>query len=120
MTKTITCIECPKGCSISLDIENCKAVNIRGAKCPKGIAYAVSEAENPVRILTTIVSTDNLSLKFVPVRTNKPIPKKDIFKAMEEVKKVKIDKPVKVNDTIVDNFLGLGVKLIATREAFKE
>jgi len=117
MTKVITCIECPRGCSISLDIENCKAVNIRGAKCPKGVIYAAREAENPVRILTTVVASDGLVLKFVPVRTNKPIPKKDIPRAMEEVKKIRLSKPVGVNDTVIDNFLGLGVKLIATREA---
>ncbi len=61
---------------MSVDIENCKAANIQGAKCPKGTAYAIAEAENPTRVLTSTVLSSGLSLKLVPVRTDKPIPKK--------------------------------------------
>ena len=116
MIKSMICIECPKGCSMSVDIEGCKAVNIQGAKCPKGAAYAIAETENPTRVLTSTVLASGLALKLVPVRTDKPIPKKDIFKAVEEIRKMRISKPLKAGDAITDNFLGLGVKLIATRQ----
>jgi CxxC motif-containing protein len=117
MIKKMVCIECPKGCLLSADIENCKVVKVAGAKCPKGIIYAAAEAENPSRILTATVLADGLDIKLVPVRTDKPIPKKDLFRAMEEIGKMRIAKPLRAGDTIVDNFLGLGVKLMATREA---
>ncbi|MCX5677701.1 MAG: DUF1667 domain-containing protein [Candidatus Omnitrophica bacterium] len=117
MTKNMICIECPKGCSLSVDIEDKKIVKVRGARCPKGILYAASEIENPTRIFTTTVLAEGLSLKLVPVRTNKPISKKDLYRAMEEVRKVKIIKPTKAGDTIIENFLVSGVSLIATREA---
>ena len=113
----MTCIECPKGCTLSVDIENCKVLNVTGAKCPRGIAYAHAEMENPLRIFTFTVIASGLNLKLVPVRTDKPIPKKDIFRAAEEARKIRVTSPVKSGGIIAENFLGLGVKLIATREA---
>jgi CxxC motif-containing protein len=117
MIKTLICIECPKGCGLSVDIENGKVKDAKGAKCPKGIGYAIAELENPARILTATVLTEGLCLKLVPVRTDKPIPKPDLLRAAEEIRKMKLTKPVKSGDVIADNFLGLGVKLIATRMA---
>ena len=117
MIRKMVCIECPKSCALSVDIENCKVVNVHGAKCPRGIKYAASEVEDPVRVLTATVSAEGLSLKLVPVRTDKPIPKADLFRAMEEIRKIRLFKPVNAGDTIKDNFLGLGVRLVATRAA---
>jgi len=119
MTKNMVCIECPKSCNLSVDIEGKRIANIRGAKCPKGIVYAASEIENPTRIFTATVLTEGLSLKLIPVRTSKPIPKRDLSRAIEEVRKVRLSNPVKAGDTIVDNFLGLRLSLMATREAEK-
>lgn len=117
MTKRMICIECPQGCALSVDIENCKVTNVEGAKCPKGNEYAMAEARSPMRIFTATVLANGLSLKLVPVRTDKPIPKKDLSKAAEEIKKIRITAPLGSGDTIAGDFLGLGVKLIATREA---
>ena len=120
MTKKMVCIECPKSCVLSVDIENCKVTKVTGAKCPRGVKYAMAEAESPARLFTATAIAEGLDLKLVPVRTNKPIPKKDIFRAVEEIKKLRIRTPLKAGDAIVENFLGLGVKLLATRGAVKE
>lgn len=117
MIKTLICIECPKSCGLSVDIENGKVKDVKGAKCPKGIGYAIAELENPTRILTATVLAEGLGLKLVPVRTDKPIPKPDLLRSAEEIRKMRLTKPVKTGGVIVDNFLGLGVKLIATRMA---
>ncbi|MDD5136845.1 MAG: DUF1667 domain-containing protein [Candidatus Omnitrophica bacterium] len=119
MTKKMVCIECPKSCLISVDIENCKVAKVTGAKCPRGVKYALAEAVTPARLFTATVIAEGLDLKLIPVRTDKPIPKKDIFRAVEEIRKLRIEKPVKAGETIVENFLGLGIKLLATREAVK-
>jgi len=117
MIRNMICIECPKGCALSVDIDNGKVVKVQGAKCPKGAAYAALEVQDPVRTLTATVSSEGLVLRLIPVRTNKPIPKKCILKAMEEIKKVKVKAPVKVGDVIVKDLLGLGVKVVATRDS---
>ncbi len=117
MTKKLTCIECPEGCKLTVDIENFKMIKIARNKCPKGEAYATHEIENPARILTSSVLSQGLGLKMIPVRTDKPISKSRIFDAMNEAKKIRVTMPLKSGDIIVKNFLGLGVNLIATRKA---
>lgn len=114
--KKMICIECPKSCELLVRIESGQVVKVEGAKCPKGAAYAVLEVQNPVRILTATVLSEGLSLKLIPIRTNKPIPKKDILRAIEEIRKIKVRAPIRVGDIIIKDLLGLGVKVIATRE----
>jgi CxxC motif-containing protein len=116
MSKNLTCIECPKSCNLIVDIENCRVVKVSGNQCKVGESYATAEIENPMRIFTSTVLSDGLFLKMIPVRTDKPIPKAKIREAMAEIKKIRINKPVKVGDAIVSNFLGLGGNLTATRE----
>ncbi len=116
MTRKIRCIECPKGCSLSVDIEDGKVVAVRGNECPKGKKHATSEVENPVRILTSTVVSQGLSLKMIPVRTDRPVPKSALQKAMEETRRIRICQPVRVGTVIAENFLGLEVNLLATRD----
>ncbi|MBU0759804.1 MAG: DUF1667 domain-containing protein [Candidatus Omnitrophica bacterium] len=116
MTKELICIECPKGCALSVDIENCRVVKVSGSECPKGEKYAVSEIEDPKRILTSTVLTQGLSLKMLPVRTDRPIPKSRIFEAMNEIRKIKINKAVNAGDIILENLLGIEINLIVTRD----
>ncbi len=118
MTKKMTCIECPKGCALAVDVEGCEVKKVTGAKCPRGTAYAIAEIQSPSRIFTSTVIAEGLDLKLVPVRTNKPIPKKELLRAAQEVKNIVVRKPLKTGDVIAEDFLGLGVKLLATREAF--
>lgn len=116
MIKKLTCIECPKSCSLEIDIENCRVVKVEGNKCPRGEAYAVSEIENPRRILTGAVLAEGLEIRMIPVKTDKPILKSKVLQAASELKKIKVDRAFKTGDVIVSNFLGLGVNLISTRD----
>jgi len=117
MTKKLTCIECPIGCRLTVDVENSKVIKVTGNECPKGEVYAASEIENPVRILTSAVLCRGLSLKMVSVRTDKPIPKSRMLEAMAEIKKIIVTRPLNAGDIIVKNFLGSGADLISTRKA---
>ena len=94
MKKKITCIECPKGCWLSADIKNNKVVSVKGNECLKGKKYAHAEIEHPVRILTTTVLTKGLALKTIPVRTDKPVPKPLLLKAMKKIKQIRNDDPL--------------------------
>jgi len=116
MIRKLTCIECPKGCVLSVEVEGDKVIKVSGNLCPKGLAYAAAEIESPLRILTSTVLTKGLDLKMVPVRTDRPIPKSRLIEAMREIRRLKIDQPVSVGKVIAENFLGLGVNLIVTRE----
>jgi len=115
MKKTLTCIECPAGCTLELEIENRHVVAVSGNKCPKGHDYAIEEIESPKRILTSTVLTEGLNLHLLPVRTDKAIPKAKTMEAMKELKSIRVKKRLRAGDMIVENFMNLGVDLVATR-----
>ena len=49
--RNCTCIVCPKGCTLTIAIDSDGTVEVSGYACPKGHAYAVSEAISPMRTL---------------------------------------------------------------------
>ena len=116
MKKELICIECPAGCCLSAKIEDGKVLSVAGNKCPKGEKYAITEIEAPVRVLTSTVLTEGLVLRMVPVKTDGPIPKADQFKAMEQIKSIRIRKSLKTGDIIRENFIVSGVNLVSTRD----
>ena len=115
MLKNITCIECPKGCKLSIETDNGKIVKLSGNQCAKGEQYGRAEVENPMRILTSAVLSEELSLRMVPVRTDKPIPKSRLVDAMDRIKKIRLSKPVAAGEVIEKDFILPGVNLISTR-----
>ena len=119
MIKSLTCIECPKGCKISVDIDGDKINSVTGHQCKKGEAYAAEEVLDPKRILTTSVLTEGLEIKMLPVRTSRTIPKARLAEAMGEVKKIRISRPVKAGEAVYKDLISEGVDLIATRSAAK-
>ena len=115
MQKSLTCIECPKSCRITVDFDGDKINSITGFQCKKGEVYAKDEVLNPLRILTSTVLTEGLELKMIPVRTDKPIPKSKLLEAMERIKKVRIANAIKAGEIIEKDFMSQGVNLVSTR-----
>lgn len=116
--KEMTCIVCPIGCHVEIWKEDGEFV-ITGNQCPRGETYAIKELTNPTRMIPTTVVIEGAKLPRLPVITSDPVPKGDIFKVMEIVNKAKVEAPVTVGDVIVENVLGLGVNIIATRSMKK-
>ena len=111
MIKTLTCIECPIGCSMQVTVENGKVLSIEGNTCPRGKMYAEAEMIAPKRVITSTVRTEKGTL--VPVKTDNPVPKQEIFEIVEKLKTVVCPLPVKIGDVLVEN-ISNGVNLIAT------
>jgi len=118
MKKKMTCIACPQGCQLEVEVEGGYVVSVAGAKCKKGEPYARQEIENPQRILTTTVLTQGLEMKTAPVRTSAPIPRDKLFPAMREIEKVRLKRKAKVGDVVIKDLLGTGADLMTTREVF--
>lgn len=116
MIKNLTCIECPKSCDLQITIQGDHVFKVEGNLCPKGKVYAQQEIEDPRRILTATVVARGLSIKMVPVRINHPIPKSKIFEAMSEIRAIRVNKPCRSGDILLENLLGLGVNVVSTRE----
>lgn len=115
MKKLFTCIICPNGCEIEIDVEDNKITKIEGASCKKGKEYVDQELTNPQRNIATSVKVIDGDLEIVSVRLNNSIPKDKIFDVMDEIKKIEVKAPVKIGDVLKSNILNLGVDLIATK-----
>jgi len=118
-TYKITCIVCPKGCEITVEVEDGIIKSINGYGCPMGKKHAVTEITKPMRVLMTVVKCIDGDLPVVSVKTEKPIPKDKLLEASRYLKRVEVKAPVRIGDVIVDDILGLGVKVIATRPCLK-
>ena len=111
MTRELTCIICPRGCSLHVELdEDGKFVSVTGNVCRRGAQYAFDECNSPMRTLTSTVRCSDGSV--LPVRTESPIPTDKLFEAMEKVKSTVAPLLVSVGDTVIDDFYG--TKLIAT------
>ena len=117
MHKRITCTVCPLSCEVVLEIgENNEILSLTGNKCARGKTYATKEHTAPERTLTTTVRIKGGVHPLLPVRTDQPIPKQKLREAMLATADLVEEAPVIMGDVVVENFLGLGVNLIATRD----
>lgn len=115
-TRELICVNCPKGCRITVTLDDDGAVSkVTGFSCINGKNYAEQECTRPMRILTTTVKINNALYRVIPVITSKDIPLDMMKEAMEEIRKIEVEAPVSVNQVIVKDFLGTGADLIASR-----
>jgi CxxC motif-containing protein len=111
----ITCIMCPLGCNMKVQVEGKKVIDVQGNKCKKGITHAEHELFSPLRILTTTVRTDNAGTRLLPVRSNRGIPKESLMECMRLLSEHAVSGPVRLGQTVVENILGLGTDIVACR-----
>lgn len=109
--KEFICIECPKGCRLTID-EN---LNVTGNTCLRGKQYAINEVTCPKRIVTSTVVIKSKLVSRLPVMTENDIPKEKMFEIVEELSKVRLSAPIKCRDVVIENVCGTGVNVIATR-----
>jgi len=114
--KEITCILCPNGCDISIEYDDDELIEIEGAVCLKGKEYARQEIKNPLRTLTTSILVKGGDNNLVSVKSDKPIPLKDVMDIMEALKDLKVSAPISVGDIIKENPANVNCNIIATKE----
>ncbi len=110
----LICILCPQGCHLLIDEDN--DYKVTGNACPKGVTYGREELLNPVRVVTSTVRTTSDSIPRLSVKTDKAIPKEDIFKAMALLDGIEVQPPINVGQVIVGNILGSDANFVATRK----
>lgn len=110
----ITCINCPVGCRLTVELEDGKVVSVAGNTCPRGAAYARQECVDPLRMVTAVVPVEG-SLAPVSCKTRMPIPKKLIAACMKELAAVQLTAPIAAGSVILPNVCGTGVDVIATK-----
>lgn len=108
MTRNLTCIICPRGCSLCAEI-TCQGVHVSGNACPKGEEYAVNECTNPVRTVTATVRVLNRDNTMVSVKTAAPVPKGEMLNIMALLRKTGVNAPVKIGDVVLRDVCGTNV-----------
>ena len=113
--KNLTCINCPMGCPLTIEMEGEQVIQVSGNTCKRGEIYARKEVTNPTRIVTTTVKVINGTSGMVSVKTKEDIPKGKIFDCVKALKNVQVEAPVHIGDVIADNIAETGVDIVATR-----
>ena len=102
--KELTCICCPMGCSLSVELEGSNVLTVKGNTCKRGDTYARDEVVRPVRMVTSIVKVKNGQLKMLPAK---------IKECLEALKNIEVQAPIHIGDIIVKNVVG--VDIVASR-----
>lgn len=110
----VICIVCPRGCRLKVTEENSEMA-VTGNLCKRGVAYGKKEVTNPTRIITSTVKVNHPVHRRMPVVTKGAVPKGMMFEVMEEINKVCLDLPIMVGDIVVENVLGTGINVVASR-----
>ncbi len=114
--KELTCIECPVGCTIEVELSEGKVVSVSGNGCPRGKMYAENEVVCPKRVLTSTVKSTSGEL--IPVKTDRPIEKSRMFEIMNVINGFVCSVPVKIGDVLIENICG-DANLVATGNSAK-
>jgi len=113
--RTLICVSCPVGCELTVTLDNGEIQEVEGNSCKLGVEYAHQEIFDPRRMVASTVKVKNGYHPLVPVYTEKPVPKPQIFDILAELRKVELEAPVKVNQVVIENVLDTGINIIASR-----
>ncbi len=120
MRREFTCIICPNGCDVSVELDDNGVIqSIEGHTCKKGEDYVRQELTHPVRTIATSVLVKGGELPLASVRLDAPIPKELIFDAMNEIRKVELEAPVEAGVKVIENLLGTGANVVVTKHVKK-
>jgi len=121
-TREFTCVVCPNGCTIVVDVDNDETpvvTRVQGNVCRSGEAWARQEVENPMRTIASSVPVNKGDFPLVSVRTNRPVPLAKIREVMEEIRRVSLSAPVGIGEVIVSSPAGCDTEVVATRRVRK-
>ena len=115
MEQTVTCINCPVGCRMTVTLSDSGAfVSVSGNTCPRGAAYARQECTLPERMITAVIPVEGSTLP-LSVKTSRPVPKSMIFSVMQELGRLHLTLPVASGQIVLSDVLHTGADIIATR-----
>jgi CxxC motif-containing protein len=113
--KHFTCVTCPVGCEVDVELRDGNIVSMKGNRCDKVKEFVLQELKEPVRVLTTTVRIEGAKWAMLPVRTDKTIPKRLFLQAIGELASINLKAPVHMSEVIVRDIAGSGANIVATR-----
>ncbi len=114
----LICIKCPIGCHMRAEMEDGE-LRLTGNTCKKGKQYAQEELTAPKRIVTCLLSVEGGDQP-LSVKTASGVPKEKIFDCIREIKSLKLSAPVPIGKVLIENILGTGDNVIATKTVLRQ
>ena len=118
MKKDLICIVCPKGCHLSvlLDEDN-NVTQVSGNTCIRGANYGKEEVTCPKRMLTTTVKINHAAHPLLPIVSNSALPKDKLNECMDIIRSCTVEAPVYCDQVIIANIANTGIDMVASCDA---
>jgi len=113
--REMVCIVCPIGCRLSIEMKAEGEISVTGNRCPKGDAYGREEMLAPKRVVTAVVRTDSQAFPYIPVRTDKSLPRALIPELVADLAHLSVRLPAVRGTVLVEDYRGSGVNVVLTR-----
>ena len=119
-TLQFNCTTCPSECLLTVEVERdtngtvVEASSVTGNNCPRGDTFAHQELTCPMRVLTTTVAVSGGDEALLPVRTAEAIPLDLHAQAMDLIRGVVVEAPIRMGDVVLEDLLGTNIDLVAS------
>lgn len=121
-TLQFNCTTCPSECLLTVEVERdadgamVVVHSVTGNSCPRGDTFAHQELTCPMRVLTTTVAVSGGDEALLPVRTAEAIPLALHAKAMDLIRGLVVEAPIRMGDVVLEDLLGTSINLIASMD----
>lgn len=121
-TLQFNCTTCPSECLLTVEVERdatgavVEVHSVTGNNCPRGDTLAHQELTCPMRVLTTTVAVSGGNEALLPVRTAEAIPLELHTQAMDLIRGLVVNTPIRMGDVVLENLLGTNIDLVASMD----
>lgn len=121
-TLQFNCTTCPSECLLTVEVKrdaNGSVVEVRsvtGNSCPRGDKFAHQELTCPMRVLTTTVAVSGGDEALLPVRTAEAIPLALHAQAINLIRGLVVNAPIRMGDVVLEDLLDTSINLIASMD----
>ena len=113
--RELTCIGCPMGCSLTVEVNSGAVTGVSGNICKRGDEYARREVIAPTRMLTTTLPVLGGNRATVAVKTKGEVPKALLLDCARALRGVKLTAPIHSGEIVFSNILNTGIDVIAVK-----
>lgn len=121
-TLQFNCTTCPSECLLTVEVERdadgvvAEVRSATGNRCARGDKFAHQELTCPMRVLTTTVAVSGGDEALLPVRTAEAIPLELHVQAMDLIRGLVVNAPIRMGDVVLEDLLNTNIDLIASMD----
>lgn len=109
MSVSVTCVCCPRGCTVTVD----EAGSVSGNGCRNGAAYALQQVGAPARRVTGEVRIHGAAVDRCPVKMDRPVSPDRLSDVESALRALEVEAPVYVSQVLLRDVCGTGANVIS-------